>query len=122
MPRSSTQTRIAADLLRFEELKVALSRIGYFSKGTVLRRMVKCGRSTCACGSNPKKRHGPYFEWTYKENGKTVNARLTPEAAPLFQSAAKQYRALKNHLARLEKVSRQAITRLAKEIDSRPKT
>ena len=121
MPRSSLSDKIAADLKRFDELKAALAHIAYFSKGTVLARMVKCGRPKCLCGSNPKKRHGPYFEWTYKENGKTVNVRLTPQAAPIFHNAAKQYRALKSNLARLEKLSRQAITRLAKEVDSRPR-
>lgn len=121
-PRTSLPTKIAADLQRFEELKAALTQIEYFSKGTVLARMVKCGRPKCPCGVNPKKRHGPYFEWTYKENGKTVNVRLTAEAAPIFQSAAKQYRALKSTLARLEKLSRQAITRLAKEVDSTPRS
>lgn len=101
-PRTAIQTKIAADLQRFEELKAALTQIEYFSKGTVLARMVKCGRPKCPCGVNPEKRHGPYFEWTYKENGKTVNVRLTAEAAPIFQSAAKQYRTLKSTLARLE--------------------
>lgn len=118
-PRSSLQTKIAADLQRFEELKAAVAQIAYFSKGTVLARMVKCGRPQCPCGVNPKKRHGPYHEWTYKEKGKTVNVRLTAEAAPIFQNAATQYRALKSALARLEKLSRQAITRLAKEVDSK---
>ena len=121
-PRSSLPAKITADLQRFEELKAALTQIEYFSKGTVLARMVKCGRPKCLCGVNPKKRHGPYFEWTYKENGKTVNVRLTAEAAPIFQGAAKQYRALKSTLARLEKLSRQAITRLAKEVDSKPRS
>jgi hypothetical protein len=120
--RSSLPTKIAADLQRFEELKAALTQTGYFSKGTVLARMVKCGRSKCHCGVNPKKRHGPYFEWTYKENGKTVNVRLTAEAAPIFQGAAQQYRALKSTLARLETLSRQAITRLAQEVDSKPRS
>ena len=120
--RSSLQTKIAYDLQHFEELKAALTQIEYFSKGTVLARMVKCGRPNCPCGVNPKKRHGPYYEWTYKEKGKTVNVRLTAEAAPIFQNAAKQYRALKSSLARLEKLSRQAITRLAKEVDSKPRS
>ena len=121
-PRSSLQIRMAADLQRFEELKVALTQIEYFSKGTVLARMVKCGRPKCLCGVNPKKRHGPYYEWTYKEKGKTVNVRLTAEAAPIFRNAAQQYRALKTTLARLEKLSRQAITRMAKEVDSKPRS
>jgi hypothetical protein len=120
MPRSSLSDKIAADLKRFDELKAALAQIAYFSKGTVLARMVidKCGRAHCPCGSNPQKRHGPYFEWTYKKNGKTVNVRLTPQAAPIFHNAARQYRILKSNLARLEKLSRRAITRLEKQVDS----
>jgi hypothetical protein len=117
----SVKTRIATDFKRFQELKADLARIGYFSKGTVLARMIKCGKPKCPCGADPQKRHGPYFEWTYKEQGKTVNVRLTAEAAPLFQSASKQYRKLKSTLAQLEKLSRQAITRLAKEANSRPR-
>ena len=120
-PRSPLPATIAADLQRFEELKAVLAQIKYFSKGTVLSRMVKCGRPKCPCGVDPKKRHGPYFEWTYKEHGKTVNVRLTADAAPIFQNAAKQYRALKSTLARLEKHSRQAITRLARQVDSKPR-
>jgi len=116
-PRS-IKARIAADSKRFQELKADLARIEYFSKGTVLARMIKCGKRKCPCGTDPKKRHGPYFEWTYKEQGKTVNVRLRPEAAPLFQAASKQYWKLKSTLARLEKLSRQAITRLAKEASS----
>ena len=116
----SIKTQIATDFRRFQELKADLARIEYFSKGTVLARMIKCGKPKCPCGADLKKRHGPYFEWTYKEQGKTVNVRLTAEAAPLFQAASKQYRKLKSTLARLEKLSRQAITRLAKEANSNP--
>jgi hypothetical protein len=114
----SIKAQIATDAKRFQELKADLERIEYFSKGTMLARMIKCGKPKCPCGVDPKKRHGPYFEWTYKEQGKTVNVRLTAEAAPLFQAASKQYRKLKSILARLEKLSRHAITRLAKEANS----
>lgn len=100
---------------RFQELKTELGHIEYFSKGTVLARMVKCGKPQCACGTKPSKRHGPYYEWTYKAQGKTVNVRLNAEAAPIFQAAAKQYRKLKTLLTRLEKLSRQAISKLAKD-------
>ena len=116
----SLKAQIEADSKRFQELKADLERIEYFSKGTVLARMIKCGKPKCPCGADPTKRHGPYFEWTYKEQGKTVNVRLTAQAAPLFQAASKQYRKLKLTLARLEKLSRLAITRLAKESNSAP--
>jgi len=57
--------------------------------------MMKCGKAQCACASDATKRHGPYFELTYKANGKTVNVKLSPEAAPLYRAAAQQYRKLK---------------------------
>jgi hypothetical protein len=114
------RTQIEADAKRFEELKAGLARIEYFSKGTLLVRMIKCGKPKCPCGADPKRRHGPYFEWTYKEQGKTVSVRLTAKAAPVFQAASKQYRQLKSTLARMEKISRQAMTRLAREADSDP--
>lgn len=69
---------------RFLELKRGFEHLEYFCKGTVLKRMMKCGKANCACASDPAKRHGPYFELTYKVNGKTVNLKLSPEAAPLY--------------------------------------
>ncbi len=65
---------------RFLELRRGLEQIEYFCKGTVLKRMMKCGKARCACASDATKRHGPYFELTYKANGKTVNVKLSPEA------------------------------------------
>jgi hypothetical protein len=61
---------------RFLELRRELEQIEYFCKGTVLKRMMKCGKPQCACASDATKRHGPYFEITYKANGKTVNLKL----------------------------------------------
>ncbi len=117
-PRSSPlQTRIVTDSKRFAELKASLTKIGYFSKGTLLVRMMKCGKPQCACRSDPAKRHGPYFEWTYKRNGKTVNVQLKAEAAPFFRAASKQHRQLKAILARMEKLSRSAIARLVKQAE-----
>ncbi len=86
----------------------------YFCKGTVLKRMMKCGKAQCACASDPAKRHGPYFEVTYKASGKTVNVKFSPEAAPLYRAAALQYRKLKTLLSRLEKLSQTILRQQAK--------
>jgi hypothetical protein len=77
--------------------------------------MMKCGHPNCACQRDASHRHGPYFEWTYKVKGKTVNVKLSPQAAPLYQAATKQHRKLKATLARLERLSRTALTRMAKQ-------
>jgi len=99
---------------RFDELRRGLDQIEYFCKGTVLKRMMKCGKAQCACASDPARRHGPYFELTYKANGKTVNVKLSPDAAPLYRAAALQYRKLKTLLSRLEKLSQTILRQQAK--------
>jgi hypothetical protein len=104
---------------RFRELKRELAQIDCFCKGTVLKRMMKCGRAYCACASDPTKRHGPYFELTYKAKGKTVNVKLSPEAAPLYQAAAQQYRKLKTLLNRLDRLSKTILRQQAKLAQSK---
>src|ERR1039457_4814713 len=104
---------------RFLELRRGLEQIEYFCKGTVLQRMMKCGKARCACASDPTKRHGPYFELAYKANGQTVNVKLSPEAAPLYKAAAQQYRKLKALLNRLDKLSKTILRHQAKQADSK---
>jgi hypothetical protein len=104
---------IRSDAQRFESLKREIVQLDYFCKGTLLKRMMKCGQKQCACHRDPAKRHGPYFECTYKVQNKTVNLRLHSEAAPLYRAAIQQYRKLKTLLERLERLSRSAVTHLA---------
>jgi len=116
--RAASAEVLRAQAQRFREARRELLQLEYFLKGTVLKRMMKCGRAQCACHDDPAKRHGPYYEWTYKVNGKTVNVKLTAEAAPLYKAATKQQRKLKTILARLERLSRSALARLAKQADA----
>src|SRR5450432_4060877 len=126
MPRPRTSIRRAEQSARterhaqsFQKLKRGLDQLEYFCKGTVLKRMMKCGKARCACASDPDKRHGPYFELTYKANGKTVNVKLSPEAAPLYRAAAQQYRKLKTLLNRLHKLSKTILRHQAKQAKSK---
>jgi hypothetical protein len=60
-------------------------------------------------------RHGPYFEWTYKVNSKTVNVKLNPLAAPLCVATTKQHCKLKAFLTKMERLSRTVLAQLAKQ-------
>lgn len=104
---------------RFLECRRGIEQIEYFCKGTVLKRMMKCGKAQCACATDASKRHGPYFELTYKANGKTVNVKLSREAAPLYRAAAQQYRKLKTLLSRLDRLSKTVLHHQAKLAESR---
>jgi hypothetical protein len=99
---------------RFQALKREFQEVDYFCKGTLLKRMMKCGKPQCACRQDPAKRHGPYFEWTYKAKGKTVNVKLTREVMPLFRAASHQYRKLRSLLNRLESLSQTVLRHQAK--------
>jgi|SRR6267154_658526 len=107
--------RIRSDAQNFESLKKEIVQLDYFCKGTVLKRMMKCGKKQCGCHNDPAKRHGPYFECTYKIQNKTVNLRLDPEATPLYRIANQQYRKLKSLLGRMERLSRSALAHLAQQ-------
>jgi hypothetical protein len=63
---------------RFRQARQQLQQLGYFLKGTVLKRMMKCGQPNCACHRDASQRHGPYFEWTYKVKGKTEQREAQP--------------------------------------------
>jgi hypothetical protein len=106
----------------FAGLKQELNKVTYFCKGTVLKRMMKCGQQRCACHQDPAKRHGPYFEWTYKEKGKTVNRRLRPEEAPIYAAATQQYCKMQSISKRMEHVSRNAVLRLARNAIAKKST
>ena len=105
---------------RFAELRQELQKLEYFCRGTVLERRMKCGQPACPCHSDPAKRHGPYWEWTYKAGAKTINVRLQPAAGPLYRAASQQYRRLKSLLKRLETISRAGLAALAKDAQPRP--
>src|ERR1035438_1841802 len=82
--RKAPRPALRAAAQRFRQARQELHQLDYFLKGTVLKRMLKCGRPQCACHRDPAARHGPYFEWTYKAAGKTVNVKLSnPSSAAL---------------------------------------
>src|ERR1700688_1511234 len=117
MPSRNPSTSSLQATQRFSLARQELLQLDYFLKGTVLKRMMESGKLKCACHRDPAQRHGPYFEWTYKAAGKTVNVKLSPQAAPLYQAATRQHRKLKAVLTRLERLSRTALARLAKQAE-----
>src|ERR1035441_7229431 len=109
--RKTTSPALGAPAQRFRHAQQELHQLDYFLKKTVSKRMMKCGQPQCACHRDPSQRHGPYFEWTYKVKGKTINVKLSAQAAPLYQAATKQNHKLKAVLAKMERWSRAALAR-----------
>lgn len=94
-----------ADRERFAALSRSLGEVGLFRRGSVVRRLVPCGKSNCACQADPPRLHGPYFQWTRKVRGKTVTVRLTQQEAKLFEGWIANGRQLDKALATMERLS-----------------
>ena len=103
---------------RFQNLKREFQQLEDFCKGTLLQRMMKCGKAQCACRQDPAKPHGPYGDWTYQAKGKTVKVQLTPEVMPMFGAASQPYRKLKSLLTRLARLSQTVLRHQAKRAQS----
>ena len=73
----STANQSATYERRYQDLARQLADIGYIAAGSLALRHNRCGTKTCRCHADPPQLHGPYWQWTAKVNGKTVNRRLT---------------------------------------------
>lgn len=54
-------------------------------RGSVSERTIRCGKPNCACATDDKARHGPYFSLTQAVEGKTRSRFLNAEQAALAQ-------------------------------------
>jgi hypothetical protein len=81
----SVEQQLADYEQRYRDLARQLAEIGYIHSGSLALRHNKCGKPNCRCHADPPQLHGPYWQWTAKVRGKTVNRRLTPEQATLYQ-------------------------------------
>ncbi|MBE3040712.1 MAG: hypothetical protein IMZ62_18095 [Chloroflexi bacterium] len=102
----------------YQQLQRALSRVGYFRRGTLLKRFMACGKSGCICQASPPRLHGPYYQWTRKVDGKTVTVRLTREQAELLAVWIATGRELDRITAQMERLSLRATDRLLKKLPS----
>ena len=92
----------------YERLKKRMCEVGFICEGSLVERWMRCGKPTCQCASDDAMKHGPYFQLSWKENGKTVSRRLSPQLAALYHQwiANRQY--IEAILLQMHTVSRKA--------------
>ncbi|MCA1845239.1 MAG: hypothetical protein LC792_19015 [Actinobacteria bacterium] len=78
--------------------------------GTVLVRMMGCGKPGCRCKADPPRLHGPYIQWTRKIAGRTRTRRLTPEELERYQPWFDNARRLRELIGELETLCLQAAS------------
>ena len=90
-------------------LAEAMGHIDAALPGSVVERMMRCGKAACACRADPPALHGPYIQWTRTVDGKTVTRYLTAEQRERYQAWFDNARRLKELAAKLEIASVEAI-------------
>jgi hypothetical protein len=84
---------------------------GALLPGTVLVRMMGCGKPGCGCKADPPRLHGPYIQWTRKIAGRTRTRRLTQEELERYQPWFDNARRLRELLGELEALCLQAASK-----------
>src|SRR5437764_2864995 len=67
----------------YDAAKARLSEVGFICEGSLSRIYTCCRNPNCRC-ADPARRHGPYWQLTWKQAGKTVSRRLSAEEARLY--------------------------------------
>jgi len=100
----------ARDALRryrqeYARLKRHLRDIGYICLGSVCERWLTCGTPSCACHTDPQRRHGPYYQWTRKVNGRTEARMLDESLVRLYQEGIRNHQRLDAIVKKMQEVS-----------------
>jgi len=89
---------------RYEKLAAKLTNIGLILQGTITERtIVRKDPSE----PSKEKTYGPYYQWTWKKEGKTVTVNLTAAQAKVYQKAIDNHRIMENILKQMRNISLQ---------------
>ena len=105
---------------RYRDLARQLADVGYIASGSVALRSTRCGKAYCACHGDPPALHGPYWLFTAKVNGKTINKRLSEEQAHLYQEWIANDRVVRGLLSQMREVAAEAQTLILAEVSPAP--
>jgi hypothetical protein len=101
----SELARLRRDYRRTQD---QIRRLGFVAPGSVIERYTVCGTPGCRCHGDPPTRHGPYFQYTRKLDGKTLTRRLTPEQAQRYREWIANRRTLDELTDQMDQLSRRA--------------
>jgi len=112
MANIKNSAELEAKLAKFREdyqtAKAQIQALDYVISGSLQKRSYRCGKANCRCKTEGIL-HGPYYQWTRKVNGKTVNISLDPESADTVKEWIRNNRELRKLRQRMEKISLAAL-------------
>jgi len=91
------------------EIRQAIDAMTLVGSGTLSTRTKVCGKPTCRCATDPEARHGPYYEWTRRVEGRYRHSVVSPRQAELLERAIANYKEIQRLLRLWEAETAAAI-------------
>ena len=82
--------------------------MGHVLPGSVLKRSYSCGNPNCRCMTQGML-HGPYYQWTRKIAGKTVNINLDKDTAKMVSEWIQNNRSFRQLGTKLQEISLEVL-------------
>jgi len=89
--------------------KNQILQIGLVTEGSLSKRYLTCGKSSCRCVSDPNHRHGPYYQLTWKRNGRTVSQFIPEPLAHQYEEWIRNRQSLSEIVKQMHTISQKAI-------------
>jgi hypothetical protein len=102
------QERLRAAQDAYGRIKARIRDVGFICEGSLTERWMTCRKPNCRCSGDPPQLHGPYYQLTWKERGRSVCRNLPPEHARLYQEWIANRRELDSLLKQMKAVSSKA--------------
>jgi len=101
---ASTDKNISLEKLlrRYDRLKGRLAKVGLLLQGTITERTI-IAEDPYAPGE--KKSYGPYYQWTWKQKGRTKTVNLTASQARAYRKAIENQRMVERTLREMREIS-----------------
>jgi hypothetical protein len=100
----------------YDALKAQLAEVGFICEGSLVELYTSCGKPGCRC-ADPDRRHGPYYQLSWKEAGKTISRRLSADEARLYQEWIANRHRLQSVITQMQALSRRAGEHQLAELD-----
>ena len=91
---------------RYQRLAARLAKLQVMVQGTITERTIERGMDAA---SGEKKVYGPYYQWTFKDKGKTVTVNLAPRQAKEYQRAIDEHRKMEGIVEEMRQLSREIL-------------
>jgi len=98
---------------KYLKLTKKLAQTGYVLQGTIHQRIITIKHP------HRVKQFGPYYQWTFKREGKSITVNLTSKQAALFSKAIHNHRKIESILKQMRALSREILDSASPSVSKR---